>query len=337
MLSPTNNNRPRHSYHLGSWVIFVLWLAIVSLLLANRISLIDWWRLRGYVPPSAVVKLADEDTMTNYTRHLFYLNRPELLPTVGSFRTHCPENANTIVLGCYHPDQDGIFIYNVSDPTLAGVQQVTAAHEVLHSVYARLSGNARNTLDMELMNYYHHGLTNPLVQAEVKLYQQTEPGSVLDEMSCTFGTEIAQLPPALEEYYSQYFSNRAAIVGYEQNYQAEFSSRQTTITQDDNQLTMMKTQINTLEAQMKTADAALNAQLVSLTDLRSSGNLAAYNAGVDPYNEAINSYNVTVQTVENLVSQYNQLVATRNQVSGQLTTLAAALDTRVTPTPQPTQ
>lgn len=334
MLSPTNNITPRRSRHLGLWIVLILWLTTVGLLLANRQSLIDWWRLRGYVAPAAVVKLADEDTMTSYTRHLFYLNRPQLLPTVTSFRVHCPENENTIVLGCYHPDQDGIFIYAVTDPTLAGVQQVTAAHEVLHSVYARLSSSDRARLDAELTDYYQHGLTNSTVEAEVALYQKTEPGSVMDEMSCTFGTEIANLPPSLSAYYAKYFSNRATIVHYEENYQAEFSSRQASITQDDNQLASLKTQINTMDAQLKTTYTGLNTQLANLNSLRSSS-VAAYNAGVAPYNDAVANYNASVQTVQNLVAQYNQLVAMRNQVAGQLDTLASALDTRVTPAPQP--
>jgi hypothetical protein len=336
MLSPTNNIRPKN-HHFGLWTVVIVWLVVVGLIIANGQRLSDWWRLRGYVAPAAVVQLANEDTMTSYTRHLFYLNRPQLLPTVTSFRVHCPENENTIVLGCYHPDQNGIFIYNVSDPTLAGVQQVTAAHEVLHAVYARLSSSARTNLDNELTNYYKHGLTNQLVKAEVKLYQQTEPGAVMDEMSCTFGTEIANLPAPLEAYYNHYFSNRAAIVGYEEQYQGAFNSRQATITQDDTQLTQLLAQINTLEAQLKTSTASLAAQLASMTSLRTQGSITQYNADVPGYNAAIENYNANVQTVGNLVSQYNQLVATRNQVAGQLTTLVSALDTRITPVKQSTQ
>ena len=337
MLSPTNNYRPRHTLRFGFIAILVVWLLAVGLLLVNRQSLIDWWRLRGYTPPSSVVSLANEDTMAPYTRHLFYLNRPQLLPTVTSFRVHCPENLNTIVLGCYHPDQDGIFIYNVADPTLAGVQQVTAAHEVLHAVYARLSTQARTNLDTELTDYYQHGLNDSLVKAEVKLYQQTEPNDVMDEMSCTFGTEVANLPPNLEAYYRQYFSNRTVIVAYEQKYETAFSAREAQIKQYDSQLSQMKSQISSLQSQLTAAHANLNTQLANLASLRSSGNVAAYNAGVPTYNSLIDSYNANVQMISKLVSQYNQLVATRNQLAGQLTTLAAALDTRITPATQSKQ
>jgi chromosome segregation ATPase len=218
-----------------------------------------------------------------------------------------------------------------------GVVQVTAAHEVLHAVYARLSDSQRTTLDSELQDYYEHGLTNTLVKNEVKLYQQTEPHDVYDEMSCTFGTEIASLPPDLEAYYNQYFANRSAIVAYEQDYQAAFSSRQAVITQDDAQLGQMRAQINSENAQLKTELDQLNSQLNELTTQRSAGDITDYNAGVPGYNDAITTYNNGVTSLQNLITQYNQLVATRNQVAGVLTTLDSAIDTRTTPSARPSQ
>jgi hypothetical protein len=343
MPSPTNNfsnnflsatPAPKHHYWLA--VIGVLtWLILVGVLLYNRQSIIDWFRLLGYVPPNAVITLANDDTMTPYTRHLFYLNRPQLLTSVTSFRLHCPEDENTIVLGCYHPDQDGIFIYAVTDPTLYGVQQVTAAHEVLHAVYARLTSAQRTQLDNELVAYDRHGLTSPLVKAEVKLYEKTEPNSVYDEMSCTFGTEIADLPAGLNNYYKKYFYNRQAIVAYENHYQGEFASRENIIASDDTQLMSWKADINSLEALLKTLLMSLNAQSASLNGLRISGNIAAYNQGVSTYNSAVDSYNEKVKQIQALISQYNQLVDSRNQVAGQLSVLAGALDTRITETTKP--
>ncbi len=312
-------------------VIVLVWLAIAAVFVYNLQGIIDWVRLLGYDAPTNVVTLANEDTMTAYTRHLFYLNRPQLLPTVTSFRAKCPENENTIVIGCYHSNQDGIFIYAVTDPTLYGVQQVTAAHEVLHAVYARLSSSERTKLDNELLAYYHHGLTNARVQAEVKLYQKTEPGYVLNEMSCTFGTEIAHLPAALNNYYKKYFTNRQAIVSYEMRYQGEFTAREQAIHKDDAQLRQWESQINALESKMTNELSSLNTQTTSLDSLRSQGNISAYNAAVPAYNAAVDAYNAQVSTVESLVSQYNQLVVSRNKVAGQLTTLASALDTRVKP------
>lgn len=334
MLLPANKTsyiyRPKRSKRwLGELVIFVVWLAILAVVAINRQAISDWFRLRGYHPPAAVAQLASQDTMNAYTRHLFYLNRPQLLPTVTSFRKYCPENEDTIVLGCYHSGQNGIFIYNVQDPTLSGVQQVTAAHEVLHSVYARLSPKGRANLDSLLENYYKNGLHDQRVLAEVKLYQQTEPSDVMDEMSCTFGTEIANLPPQLEAYYKHYFNNRAAIVAYEQQYEGEFTSRQTTVNSDDQQLASMKQQIDAQQASLTDQLNQINTDQASLDSLRSSGQTASYNAAVPGYNNEVDAYNNGVNSLSGAIDNYNQLVATRNLVAGQLTTLASALDTRL--------
>jgi hypothetical protein len=236
------------------------------------------------------------------------------------------------VLGCYHSGQNGIFIYNVQDSSLNGVQQVTAAHEVLHSVYARLSNKAKTTLDSELEDYYLHDLTDSTVKAEVKIYQQTEPGSVMDEMSCTFGTEIANLPPGLNAYYKQYFSNRAVIVGYEQQYQAEFTTRENEVNQYDAQLSTIKSQISSKTSQLNSQLGAINSEQPNLVSERSD-DVEAYNAAVPVYNQLVDTYNSEATTAQNLINQYNQVVATRNQAAGALDSLDHALDTRLTTQP----
>lgn len=316
-------------------ILLVALLVMLGFAWTKRYQLQDWWRLRDYTPPSAVAQLADQDTMNDYTRHLFYLNHPKLLATVTQFRQYCPENEDTIVLGCYHTGQNGIFIYAVPDPSLAGIQQVTAAHEVLHSVYARLSSSDRSKLNGELESFYEHGLTDSNVKAEVGLYKKTEPGAVYDEMSCTFGTELATLPPSLEAYYAKYFNNRQKIVQYEAQYRVQFTSRQQQISNYDAQLSTMKSQINSQQSNLTTEASSLDTQKANLDQLLSSGQVSAYNAGVNSYNNQADSYNVGVSALKREISSYNQLVDTRNSIAGQLTTLDSAIDTRVPDTVSP--
>jgi len=313
-------------------LLFLLVVLAAAILLAlNKQNLQDWRKLRGYQPPAAVAHLADQDTMNAYTQHLFYLNKPQLLSTVASFRRYCPENKDTIVLGCYHSGQNGIFIYAVQDADLAGIQQVTAAHEVLHAVYARLSTKERTQLNSQLEDFYKHGLINPRVLAEVKIYQKTEPGDVMDEMSCTFGTEIAQLPAPLEAYYQRYFTHRAAIVAYEQQYEGAFTTKQNAITADDKQLASLKAQITAQQAALSYQLSQLNSDHAKLQSLQASAQTAAFNAAVPGYNNEINTYNAGVDALRGIVTSYNQLVSARNLIAGQLTTLDSAIDTRQIP------
>ncbi len=316
-------------------IVLVTLLVLLGFVWTKRYQLQDWWRLRGYTPPTAVAQLADQDTMNDYTRHLFYLNHPQLPPTVTQFRQHCPENEDTIVLGCYHTGQNGIFIYAVQDASLAGIQQVTAAHEVLHSVYARLSSTDRTKLNGELESFYNHGLTDSNVKSEVALYKKTEPGAVYDEMSCTFGTELATLPPSLESYYAKYFSSRRKIVQYEEQYRVQFTSRQQQISVFDARLDTMKTQINAQQSSLSSEAKSLDTQKAQLDQLLSSGQASAYNSSVASYNDQADTYNSGVAKLKQEITSYNQLVDSRNAIAGQLTTLDGAIDTRVPATVGP--
>lgn len=317
-------------------ILVLIILASPIVAAANAQSIDDWWKLRNYIPPASIVQLATQDTMNSYTRHLFYLNHPQLINNAATFRSpgYCPENLNTIVLGCYHQGQNGIFIYQVSDPQLAGVVQVTAAHEVLHAVYARLSSSARNQLNSELESYYKNGLTDSRVIDEVKLYQQTEPNDVYDEMSCTFGTEIPNLPAPLENYYKQYFTNRAVITNFAQSYQSEFTSRQDQASLLSTQMSALLSKIDNEEGQLNAELNQINSDRARLDSERSDGQIATYNSDVASFNSEVNSYNAGIASLKTDITSYNQLVSQYNAIAQELATLEKSIDTRLVPQTQ---
>ena len=313
---------------LSGLVTLLVLLGLIGGLLANGNRLFDYWRLRGYTPPANVAQLASDTTMNEYARHMFYINKPGVLPTVASFRQHCPENQDTIVLGCYHSGENGIFVYDVPDPTLAGVQQVTAAHEMLHAAYSRLSRNDKSAINTQLKDFYKHGLSDPQVLAELKIYKVTEPDSLPDEMHSLFGTEITNLPQGLENYYKKYFTDRSKIVTYQARYQTQFTQRQDAIAADDKQLNELKAQINAQQPILDSQLASITADRARINGYASSNNVAAYNASVPGFNAKIDRYNAGIGTLQSLITSFNDLVAARNAIAGQLTTLDKALDTR---------
>lgn len=332
MLQPANKHLKLTSQQgkskLSSLVTLLVLVGLVGGLLVNQNRIFDYWRLRGYMPPANVVQLAADTTMNDYARHLFYLNKPGILPTVASFRQHCPENQDTIVLGCYHSGENGIFVYDVPDPTLAGVQQVTAAHEMLHAAYGRLSHQDKAAINAQLQAFYKHGLTDPQVLAELKIYKVTEPDSLPDEMHSLFGTEIAQLPPGLEAYYKKFFTDRSKIVSYQSRYQTQFTQRQSAIAADDQQLNELKAQINAQQTVLDSQLAIITADRARINGYAKSNDVAAYNAAVPGFNAEIDRYNTGIGTLQSLITSFNQLVEARNAIAGQLTTLDKALDTR---------
>jgi len=235
------------------------------------------------------------------------------------------QGEKTVVLGCYLTGDNGIFVYDVTDTRLTGVEQVTTAHEMLHAAYDRLSKNERRRVDNMLTSYYDNGLTDQRIKDTVDAYKVSEPNDVVNEMHSIFGTEVADLPDELEQYYARYFTDRSKVTGYTAKYQGEFTSRRTQIAEYDAQLQTLKAQFTTSQTELKDRKAALDSQSGKMNSLKSSGQIAAYNAEVNSYNRAVSTYNTLLNTTKNLIQQYNDIIDKRNAVVLEEQQLAQAL------------
>lgn len=282
----------------------------------------------------AVLSLVTDDTMTGYAEHLFYVNKPNII--VGSsFTNNCPVGSEkTIVLGCYKSADNGIYLYKVTDTRLQGVVQVTAAHEMLHAAYARLSLSERNQVNAMLKDYYDHTLTDQRVKDTVEAYKQSEPTELYNEMHSVFGTEVSGLPTKLEAYYSQYFTNRSKVTSYAASYEAEFTSRRDQIASYDAQLKTLKQTIETNEANLSAQQAALAAQLELINSLDPKTNTAEYNAQMNSYNKAVSAYNNLRRQIQADVDSYNAMVDKRNAIALEEQQLAQALSPQSLPAAQ---
>jgi chromosome segregation ATPase len=200
---------------------------------------------------------------------------------------------------------------------------------MLHAAYDRLSKKDRNYVDGLLQDYYNNQLHDQRIIDTMNLYKQTEPNDVVNEMHSVFGTEIANLPAPLEQYYSRYFSNRQAVATFAANYQSEFTTREAKINADKAQLDQLKASINAEESQLQSQYDKINSDRARLDSLRSSGQITQYNASVNSFNAEVDSYNSSVQGLRADISQYNQLVQDYNAIASELNGLEKALDTRL--------
>lgn len=300
----------------------------------QRQNIYDWVRLRGYSPSSQVSTLASSSSMNDKARRLFYVNHPELISDSSTFRSDCTVTEQTIILGCYHPNQRGIFVYDVKDQRLDGVEEVTSAHEMLHAAYDRLSGDDKNKINKMLEDFYKNDLKDKRLLDIIEAYKQSEPDDLVNEMHSIFGTEVVNLPAPLEDYYKRYFNNRASVVGFSQKYEAEFTNRSAKTAQYEKQLNVLKAKISTEETEFSGQSAKINAEQVHLDSLRSSGRIEEYNAGVAAYNADVDAYNAGVAWYKGDINSYNALVEQYNAVAGELKQLYGALDTRLAPKAQ---
>lgn len=129
---------------------------------------------------------------------------------------HCGEHRDDVsLLGCYNGGK--IYVYDVKLESLQSSNKVTAAHELLHAVWARLSKSERQDLERLLEEFGQENAE--WVEGEVNLYGEQER---LEELYVRVGTKLKDIPQSLEEHYQKYFINRLKIVDYYENYQAPF-------------------------------------------------------------------------------------------------------------------
>lgn len=315
---------PRHRSFLRLGISCSVALAIVVVALYWSQPIKDWVQLRSYTPPAEITTLADQTTMTNQARRLFYLNRPAILDRT-EFNKQCPSAAEkTIILGCYHSVQRGIYLFAVTDSQLYGVEQVTAAHEMLHAAYDRLSKGQKQSVDAMLMDYYNNDLHDDRIRGVLQAYKKSEPNDVVNEMHSIFGTEVAQLPHDLSTYYGQYFTDRSAVVAFADTYRQAFTDR-------ERKIAIYDVQLAALEQDITRNEARLNEQAGVLRADRASVEVSGSQSRVDAYNQRVADYNTLLQHTNSLVDQYNAIVADRNAIALEEKRLQQSLNSNIAP------
>ena len=328
-MSKPNQQRHAQETHFSGFEGVLIGL-LVSFCLGTIViwkfqALIDWWHLRNYTPPTQISAIADKTTMTSYGRRLFYVNHPELL-SVDSFSKHCQVAAEkTIVLGCYKGGDHGIYLYNVTDERLNGVVETTAAHEMLHAGYARLSAKERTHINSLLESYYKSNLTDERIKSTIDAYKISEPTEIDNEMHSIFGTEVRNLPPELEAYYTKYFSKRLTVVAMTERYQAEFTSRRDQAAAYDQQLATLKPIIDANQSEIKRQYALIGKLSSQLDSLKNANKIDDYNQLVDNYNASVHSYNNLLSKTQSQIDEYNAIVEKRNALALEERDLTEAL------------
>lgn len=318
----------RRRYAGSGLVISLLSFAIFFGAWYARQNIFDWARLYRYQPAAAISQLADKTTMTESTRRLFYVYHP-VLGERTEFADECPSRGEqTIVLGCYVGGKQ-IYVFQVSDQRLKGVQEVTAAHETLHAAYARLSADTRQRIDGLTASALAASKDQRLIST-IENYRQQDPSVVPNELHSILGTEVQDLPSELESYYRQYFTNRKQIVALSASYEQEFTRRRASIAASDQRLAALKPIIEANQAKISTETNELAERRQTLQQIQRSGDIEKYNAAVPGYNEQVRSYNALVVATQKLIDEYNQLVHDRNAVAVEEQDLFRALEGRPT-------
>lgn len=304
-------------------VIIVVAIATALWLVLNRQWVLDTVRAAQYKPSESVKTIETDLGLTGEGKHLFSASQPKL-ESSAMFNTSCNQKSetNNPILGCYVGQN--IYIFDVTNDKLMGIEQTTAAHELLHAVYERMSPDEKTAIDNELTKAYESHKTDELAK-RMQHYQTTEPGEEMNELHSILGTEFDNLGGVLEAHYSKYFSNRARIVAFNRQYNDVFTSISSRLQQLTDQI---NTSVESINARIKQHNLAVKQlesdQQAFLAKNRRGGftSVPEFNAAQRELNDRAGTLNdereqiaADIEASDQLRNEYTTLVTEYNQLN----------------------
>jgi hypothetical protein len=283
---------------LTSLIVIFISAALALFLVLNRQSIIDQIAVWQYQPSAEIAAFTDRTAMNDHGEFLFYASHPSLEGT-QVFNDKCARvEQSSAILGCY--DGRSIYIYDVKNAKLDGIREVTAAHEMLHAAYLRLSDSERAKVDGLVEAEYAKLSGNQEFAERMAFYARTEPGERDNELHSIIGTEVASISPELEQHYKSYFADRSKVVALHTRYASVFYELQSRAQELSAELDRLADSIEAASARYNQATEQLNADIQSF-------NTRANNGGFSSQAQFNNERAALVARVENLDAQRNAI------------------------------
>jgi hypothetical protein len=330
---PAAPPRKRHTGGIVSTVLILVLAATSVFYFFNRQWVSDQITVWQFTPTAVLESYMDRSTMTGHAEFLFEASRP-VVTGADEFNTVCANHEEgTGVLGCYASSDKSITLFDVTDERLDGLEDVVAAHEMLHAAWDRMSASDHAHLTTLLEAEAARLADDPEFAETMAFYAKTEPGERDNELHSIIGTEVAKLSPELETYYSQYFSDRAALVALHEKSNAVFVSLA-------NETKDLVKQIDDLRAAIDTDYQTYNSGYDQLNSDVIDFNNRANNGGFDTQEQfdqeraALLERQQTLDALYSSIVQRNQTYKDKVDQLGQLNAQAAALNTAINVVPR---
>lgn len=229
--------RKRHAW---GWVCLIVLIVVGVAIFLNRDWIHDYYRGMTYQPSGEMAQIRDDLDLTERGKFLFNAVQPEL-DGAAEFNSYCREGGESeiAVLGCYTGGK--IYIYNITDERLDGIRELTSAHELLHANWARMSEGEKIALVEPLTRTFE--ANQDMLGEEINTYETNQKQ---EELYVRAGTEVKDLPEALEKHYGEIFKNQDKVVGYYESYISVFKA--------------LEKEMDELQAEMKAMDDTLTAK-----------------------------------------------------------------------------
>lgn len=320
-----------------SLVVTLAVLAGAAWIFLNRHYVVDQLTVWQYQPSQEIAQLVEDSGMSSRGTFYFYASQPTLHQQQDAFNTACPRQEKaSAVLGCYAGRE--IHIYDIPDPRLEAVPAVTAAHEMLHAVWDRLSVQERERISELLQAEYtklQQSSTSDLKE-RMAYYERTSPEHIDNELHAIIATETSDISRELESHYEQYFDNRQSVVTLYESYNNKFVELTRTTDTLRQELEQLSGEISTMTDQYNTSIDALNSDILAF-NARAAG---AYYADEATFSRDRNALMARADELEQLrasidakMSEYEQKRVIYNEQVDESNSLLQSLDSTLAPAP----
>lgn len=316
------SKKPRHLGVIISLALSALVIGFAAWLFLNRQYVIDQITVWSYTPPASIQSINERVDFTGHGTFAFYATQP-VLADAEAFNQGCPrQEVGSPILGCYSAGR--IYVYNVDNEQLAGMEEVTAAHEMLHAAWERLSSSERQQVTTLLDAAYSRLSSDSELKLRMDYYARTEPGQMYNELHSILGTEMRDVGDDLEAYYARYFTDRRKVLDLHGAYNAVFTNLKNESADLYTELTTLATTLTTRSKSYETTVAQLSADIQSFNQRAASGGFSstsqfnreraaivkrwqAVEAERLAINRDVNAYNVKYEQYQQLASQLDTL------------------------------
>ncbi len=329
-----SRKQPSSRGWIGSIAVAAILLVAAFGVVSNIRFFTDNFNYYSYRPDTTIESFVLRAGMSEKGKFFFYASQPAL-ETAQSFNTKCGRTEEkTAILGCYTGQK--IYIYDIRDERLTGVRATTAAHEMLHAAYDRLTVSKKEEVNRLLEAEYNALKDDQELKNRMDFYNRTQPGERNNELHSIIATEISTINPELENYYRQYFTDRSSVVALHNEYESVFTALQ-------NRADELKRQIDLLDAVVKDDTATYNQEADAITDDVRAFNQKAQQGEFSSQSE----FNIERQRLvsradllDNLrakintaTQDYNRLVTELNGIATQTEDLNRSIDSSLAPAP----
>lgn len=265
------STRGKRLLGLAGVLVVILVGASALLISTYRQAIADFVSAAQYAPTDEMVRVLSQVAPTPQAETVFKATHPTL-DAAESFNTSCADvmhSENAQVVGCYTGDR--IHLFRITDDRLRGMVEVTAAHELLHAMYDRMSAPEKTSLRILLESEYEK-LSNadPGLVERMSVYQDLNDDAFANELHSVLGTEIDRLSEPLENYYAKIFSSRAAITSLFAGYNARFEELEAERKDLSASLERLRPEIEARSSAYQNAVSQFNAEAQALTDRNNS-------------------------------------------------------------------